>query len=89
MGLSTRALETDSLNMDPGSGFNVVVRELHMARRLHALHCELDLTYCHTTTACSSDLDRGRVEAKWSLNPGPRSASDANPGARVESANMT
>ena len=34
MGLSTRALETDSLDPDPLSGFNVVARQFHTARRL-------------------------------------------------------
>ena len=37
------------------------------------------------STARSLDPDRGRVEAKWSLNPDPLSASDADPGSRVES----
>ena len=36
-------------------------------------------------TARSSDPDRGCVEAKWSLNLDPRSASDTDPRSRVES----
>ena len=85
MGLSTRALKTDSLDPDAPSGFNVVARELHTACRLRALH---SLTGSHAlsrSTSRNSDPDRGRVEAKWSLNPNPRSASDADPRSRVES----
>ena len=37
------------------------------------------------STVRSSDPDRGRVEAKWSLNPDPGSASNADPRSRVES----
>ena len=78
MKLSTWALKTDSLDPDPRSGFNVVSRELHTTHRLRAFNC---LTGSHAlshSTACNSDPDRGRVEAKWSLNPDPRSALDAD-----------
>ena len=75
----TRALKTNSLNADrPRSGFKT-------ARRLLALHCLTGSRALLRSTARSSDPDRGRVEAKWSLNPDPRSASDADPGFRVES----
>ena len=81
MGLSTRALKTDSL--DSRSGFNVVARELHTARTLRAFDY---LTYTLSrSTARSSDSDRVRVEAKWSVNPIPRSASDPDLRSRVES----
>ena len=79
MRLSTQALKTDSVDPDPRSGFNVVAHELHTARRLRALHC---LTGSH---AARHDPDQGHVEANWSLNPDPRSASDADPRSRVES----
>ena len=92
MGLSTRALKPDSLDPDPRSAFNVVSRDLHMACRLHALHC---LTGTHAllralsrSTASSLDPDRGRVEAKWSLNPNLRSTSDSDPKSRMESPNV-
>ena len=39
MGLSTRALKLDSLDLDPRSVFHVVSHELHMTRTLRALHC--------------------------------------------------
>ena len=35
--------------------------------------------------AASSDLNGGHVEAKWSLDPDPQSASDPDPRSRVES----
>ena len=73
LGLSTRALKTNSLVPDLRSRFNVVACELHTPHRLRALHC---LTGSHAlshSTPRSSDLDRGRVEAKWSLDADPRS----------------
>ena len=85
LGLSTRALKTDSLDPDPQSGFNVAARALHTARRLRALYC---LTRSHAlsrSTAHSSDPDRDCVEGKWSLNSDPGSASDPDPRSRVES----
>ena len=77
--------KTDSLDPYPRSGFNVVARELHTARRLRPLHCLTGFLALSRSTAHSSDPDEGRVEAKWSLNPGPRSASDADPRSCVES----
>ena len=59
---STRALKTDSLDTDPRSGFNVVARELHTARRLRELHCLTGSHALSRRTARSSDPDRGRVE---------------------------
>ena len=38
--------------------------------------------------ARSSDLDRGRLEVKWSLDPVPRSAPGPDPKSRVESPNI-
>ena len=71
MGLSTRALKSDSLDLDPRSGFNVVLHELDTARRLHTTG--LDLTHCpralSRSTAGRLDPDRDHVEAKWSLDP--------------------
>ena len=54
-------------------------------------HCPsgLDLMHCHTAQhACSSDLDRGRVEVKRSLDLDSRSASDPDPRSCVESLYM-
>ena len=79
MGLSTRALKTDSLDPDPRSGFNVYVRKLHTARRLRELHCLTGSHALSCSIAHSSDPDRGHVEAKWSLNPYPWSVSDSDP----------
>ena len=91
MGLSTQVLKPDSLDPDPRSAFNVVLRELHMVYRLCVLHC---LTGTHAllrvlshSTARSADPDRGRVEAKKTLNPEPRSALDSDPNSHVESPN--
>ena len=39
IGLSTQALEPDSLDPDPQFGFIAVTRELHMTRRLRSLDC--------------------------------------------------
>ena len=57
VGLSTQALELDSLDPDPGDpdprfGFIVVMRELHMTGRLCSLHCwtgssHIALEHCH------------------------------------------
>ena len=89
MGLSTRVLKPDSQDPDSRFRFNVVSWELHTACRLrtshfwtgiHALLCALS-----RSTARSSDSDWGRVEAKWSLNSDPQSASDLDPMSRVES----
>ena len=45
-------------------------------------HCtaKLDFTHCDAhSTARRLDPDGGRVEAKWSLDADPQSASDADP----------
>ena len=50
----------------------------------------LDLTHCDArSTARSPDLDRGRVEAKWSLDADPRSTSNPDPKSLVESPFIT
>ena len=66
----------------------MVSRELRTARRLHALHCVIGSYTLSRSTARSLDSDQGRAEAKWSLNPDPKSASDADPRSRVESPNI-
>ena len=71
--------ETDSL--DPDS----TARELHTTHSLRALHCLTGFHALSHSTACSSDLDLGRVEAKWSLNPDPQSPSAVDPRSHVES----
>ena len=83
MGLSTQALKTDSQDPDPRSGFNVVTCELHAARRLRALHCLTGSHALSRSTACSLDSDQGRVEAKWSLNPDPRTPIRIRCGSKV------
>ena len=67
----------------------MVARELHTTRRLRALHCLSESHAMSRSTARSSDPDRGRVEAKWSVNPDPGSALDADPRSRVESPIVT
>ena len=62
--LSTRAPKPDSLDPDPRTGFKVVSNGLQTTRtgsRSRAL--------LHAAEARSLDLDRGHMEAKWSLDP--------------------
>ena len=89
MWLSTRTLKPDSLDADPRSRFNMYFHELHMARRLSALHCWTVSRALSRSTAHNLDPDWGHVEAKWSLNPNPWSASDPDPSSRVESPNVS
>ena len=90
MGLSARVLKPDSLIRipDPDSMWCCV----SSTRHVDYAHCTAGLELTSTLlralsrrTARSSDPDRCRVEAKWSLNPDPRSASDSDPKSRVES----
>ena len=66
MGLSTWALKTDSLDLDPRSGFNVVSRELHTASRLRALHC-WTWSYVLSRSICHAALHTAwiRIKAVW------------------------
>ena len=92
LGFSTQALKPYSLDPHPRSRFpfpNRIQCSLAWSSTQHAdyAHCTagLDLRLTHypgalpRSTACSSDPDRGCVEAKWSLNLDPRSASDPDP----------
>ena len=72
LGLSTRALKPDSLDLDPRSRFNAVLCELHTDADYAHCTARLDLTHCHArSTACSSGPDGGHVEAQWSLDADP------------------
>ena len=59
-----------------------LLRELHSARRLRALHC---WTHCHAAQHATRIRIGGCVETKWSLDLDPRSASDPDPSSHVES----
>ena len=84
------ALHTGTETGFTGSGSPIRIQcrlscELHTARRLRALHCWTGSHALSRSTARSTDPDWGRVEAKWSLDQDPRSASDPEPRSRVES----
>ena len=85
LGLSTRALKTDSLDPNPRSGFNVVARELRHSTQTTRIAL-LDWI-SRTVTQHSTQLGSGSRPCgdKVSLNPDLRSASDADPRFRVES----
>ena len=57
MGLSTRALEPDSLDPDPQCGYNVVSSKRHE----DCANCTTDWISVRRSIARSSDPDRGRV----------------------------
>ena len=81
--ISTRTLKPDSLN--PRFIFNVILRTIHTVRILSALHCWTGShTLSHSTEARSLNTDWGHVEAKWSLDPNPQSASDPDSRSRLE-----
>ena len=61
MGLSKRALETDSLDPDPRSGLNVFALQLHTTDNAHCT-AWLDLTHCHAAYIERSYPDQSRME---------------------------
>ena len=64
MGLSTRALKMDSLDIDPRSEFNVA--RLSSTRHADYAHCTAHALSQSTPRAARPDW--GCMEAKWSLN---------------------
>ena len=61
---------------------------LSSTRQADYAHCTggFELTHCDArSTARRSDLDRGRVESKWSLDADPRSTSNPDARSRVKS----
>ena len=89
VGLSTQVLKPDSLDPDPPSGFNAVLREFHLAYRLRPLHCWTGshaLSWSTVVQHCMQlESYRGRMEAKWSLDSDFQYASDLDPRSHVES----